>query len=117
MSFLNRLITAVADGGTYPVCKADLDDLIGMQSIFATMSDYACYKPCINKSAMIDLQTLYQGGIVMFRVYCFIDTNRKYRYYRTKSGMWSEWVLLAQVFPFAKAQELARSEKAFYEHV
>jgi len=53
----------------------------------------------------------------MYRVYCFIDGAQKYRYYRTKSGIWSEWAPLAHVLPLIQAQQLAQSEDASYERI
>jgi hypothetical protein len=53
----------------------------------------------------------------MWRIYCFIDPDQKYRYYRTKSGIWSMWSYAAQPLKYTEARELAQSENAFFERI
>jgi hypothetical protein len=53
----------------------------------------------------------------MFRVYCFIDADQKYRYYWSKARIWSMWSHAAQPLPLAEARQVAQSEDAFYERI
>jgi hypothetical protein len=53
----------------------------------------------------------------MFRVYCFIDPDQKYRYYWSKAGIWSMWSHAAKPLPLKQAQQVAQSESAFYERI
>jgi len=53
----------------------------------------------------------------MFRVYCFIDANQKYRYYWSKASIWSMWSHAAKPLRLAEARRVAQSEDAFYERI
>jgi hypothetical protein len=54
----------------------------------------------------------------MYRVYCYIDRNRKYRYYWTKSGCWTMWSKHATPLTLEQAIERINSEEpdsVYYE--
>jgi len=53
----------------------------------------------------------------MFRVYCFIDPAQKYRYYRCKSGMWSQWSHAAQPLTLSQARQVAQTDNALFERI